>query len=132
MAASRASTGRLSAPLKCRTGIIPIATPALSSEAIATRQAPMRSTHGPPIPISTAYGASSAKAMIPVSAALPVVVSTNHGIASIDIRVPSMEIPLAASSPIIPRRRLIRPPPGHRPPTPALGLRRRAVPGTGT
>ena len=54
---------------------------------------------GPPSTLSNTSGASSASATRPVLVALPVVVSTNHGSAIIEIRVPVSEIASAVSQP---------------------------------
>ena len=57
IAASPARIGSDRWPLTNRSGMRPIATPAVSSDVIATRHAPTRSTHGPPTAMSRTYGA---------------------------------------------------------------------------
>ena len=64
-----------------------------------TRRAPTRSMTGPLSTLSTTSGSISASATSPVWVALPVVVSTNHGSATIDTRVPVSEKASAVSSP---------------------------------
>ena len=59
---------------------------------IAIRRAPMRSMSGPARNCSSTSGAISANATSPVFVADPVLVSTNHGIAIIESRVPLTEI----------------------------------------
>ncbi|GAA4706553.1 hypothetical protein GCM10023349_25880 [Nocardioides conyzicola] len=66
---------------------------------IATRRAPTRSITGPASTLSTTSGSISASATSPVFVALPVVVSTNHGSATMDTRVPVSEIASAVSQP---------------------------------
>ncbi len=64
-----------------------------------TRRAPTRSMIGPPSTLSSTSGSISASATRPVFVALPVVVSTNHGSAIIETRVPVSEIASAVSQP---------------------------------
>ena len=54
---------------------------------------------GPPSTLHSTSGNISAKATRPVWVAEPVVVSTNHGIATIEIRVPVREMASAVSQP---------------------------------
>ena len=63
------------------------------------RRAPTRSTIGPPSTFISTIGIISANATRPVWVAAPVVVSTNHGIAIIDTRVPVRESASAVSQP---------------------------------
>jgi hypothetical protein len=70
-----------------------------ASTVIAIRRGPTRSTSGPPNAFSSTIGVISAKATSPVWVAEPVVVSTSHGIAIIETRVPSSEIASAVSQP---------------------------------
>ena len=63
------------------------------------RRAPTRSMIGPPSIVSSTSGNSSASATRPVFVGLPVVVSTSHGTAIIETRVPVSEIASAVSQP---------------------------------
>jgi hypothetical protein len=47
--------------------------------------------------LATTYGSISANTTVPVSAGLPVVVSTSHGMATMDSRVPASEQTSATS-----------------------------------
>ena len=66
---------------------------------MATRRAPSRSMSGPPSTLHSTSGNISAKATSPVWVGDPVVVSTNQGIATIEIRVPVREMASALSQP---------------------------------
>ena len=63
------------------------------SQARVTRRGPTRSSSGPPSALKTTSGVISTAATRPVWVAEPVVDSTNHGIAIIETRVPTKEIP---------------------------------------
>jgi hypothetical protein len=63
------------------------------------RRGPTRSMTGPPSAMASTSGVNSQTATMPVLAADPVVVSTNHGIAIALIRLPATEIAVVASSP---------------------------------
>ena len=63
------------------------------------RRAPTLSMIGPPSTLSTTIGSISARATRPVWVALPVVVSTNHGSAIMETRVPMSESASAVSQP---------------------------------
>ena len=78
---------------------MPTATKLPRSQVMATLRAPSRSMSGPPSTLHSTSGNISAKATRPVWVAEPVVVSTNHGIATIEIRVPVREIASAVSQP---------------------------------
>ena len=64
-----------------------------------TRRAPTRSMTGPLSTLNTTRGSISASATSPVWVALPVVVSTNHGSATTETRVPVREKASAVSRP---------------------------------
>ncbi|GAA4373737.1 hypothetical protein GCM10023146_25610 [Nocardioides caricicola] len=98
-ATSSRNTGNGSQPDSCSSGIAPTASTDSRSQVIATRRAPTRSITGPPRILSRTSGSISASATSPVFVALPVVVSTNHGRATIDTRVPVSEIASAVSQP---------------------------------
>jgi hypothetical protein len=90
----------------------PTAATLAASVAMQTRRGPMRSRSGPLSAFAPTYGAISAKATSPVWAALPVVVRTNQGMATMEMRVPVSEIVSAASQPTSGTRRLTGPHPG--------------------
>ena len=66
---------------------------------MAIRRGPTRSTSGPPKALNSTIGVISANATRPVCVADPVVVSTSHGMAIIETRVPSNEMHSAVSQP---------------------------------
>jgi hypothetical protein len=76
---------------------VPTATTLAISAITLTLRAPTRSMTGPPAAFATTYGSISAKPTSPVLAALPVVVRTNQGSATIDSRVPARETTFAVS-----------------------------------
>ncbi len=108
--------GNDSSPASCSSGIAPTTSERAPSQVIATRRAPTRSMIGPPSTLSTTSGSISASATRPVFSGLPVVVSTKHGSAIIETRVPMSEIALGGQ-PAVERprsRRHRRRPPGQR------------------
>lgn len=79
-----------------RSGIAATATElARSATTLATRN-PRRSTTTPPKNAARTIGRKLKKTARPVSVALPVVVSTNHGIATYATALPASEIVSAA------------------------------------
>ena len=91
MATSTSSSGKVSRPSTCSSGMVPTTTALMALQVRAIRRAPMRSMYGPDRNCSSTSGAISAKATSPVIVADPVLVSTNHGMAIIDSRVPLTE-----------------------------------------
>jgi hypothetical protein len=72
------------------------------------RRNPSRSTIVPPKMPDTTTGTIAAAAVIPVRDALPVLWSTNHGIATSAATLPDIEIAFAAKSDTSgPRRRVV-------------------------
>ena len=55
------------------------------------RRGPRLSITGPAMMLATMYGTISTAATSPIRAALPVVTSTSHGIATIEIRLPTAD-----------------------------------------
>ena len=80
------------------------------SQPIATRRAPTRSMSGPPSTLSTTSGSSlGERDQAGLRRPIPVVVSTSHGSAIIETRVPASEIASASQPADEGRRRLTRP-----------------------
>jgi hypothetical protein len=75
------------------------AAPLARSAMMLIRRAPSRSTSAPPNAPPRISGRLAAAVTTPVLAALPVVWSTNHGIATSAIVVPTKETALPASRP---------------------------------
>ena len=103
---SRAAAGTSAAPSWWSSGIEPTASADPRSQTRVTRRGPTRSRSGPPSALKITSGAISAAATRPVWVAEPVVDSTNHGIAIIEIRVPRKEMPSAVRPPISGARRV--------------------------
>jgi hypothetical protein len=75
-----------------RSGIAPTVSALIRSAMMLERRWPSRSTIAPPKKEARIAGTSSQKATIPVRAALPVVSSTNQGIATAVSCVPPCDI----------------------------------------
>ena len=88
-ATSTSSVGNDSIPSPCSSGIEATTTADSRSHTSVTRRGPSRSRSGPPSALKRTSGVISAAATRPVCVAEPVVDRTNHGIAIIEIRVPT-------------------------------------------
>ena len=97
------SSGKLSQPSACRSGIETRSGTRARSESTIVRRAPSRETTVPDGIPRTATGTSSAARTTPILVAEPVVESTNQGRARNVIREPSEETISAATSATIGR-----------------------------
>jgi hypothetical protein len=102
--ATRASSPHSgSPPVRYSIGTVAMAQAATRSPVMLTRRGPNRSISGPASACTTTYGPISASTTAPVCSSLPVVVSTNHGSATAENRVPVQATACAPSSPTSPR-----------------------------
>jgi hypothetical protein len=79
-------------------GIAATVPPLATSAMMLVRRKPSRSTIAPPRKVASTVGAKVSAATTPMSAALPVFSSTNHGIATKPIAFPVSEIASATRS----------------------------------